>query len=776
MTERRQSFVNLVDLGLVDEPFSPADLLQRQKRNASAALGPGLVDIGRLLLLVEANKIVEKREILSSIRRAPSVHSILVIAVGPTATGLTLEVPAGFGTDLPVIWVPDDAGAEWAPNDPSSAVVVVGEGEGQLDSLIAALSLPEVFDAVAEPLRAGRWQAVTVGLETLAVGRRDEVGVHLAELEITAVLGSEDTKAGVLAGSLIEGGVIPRLHPRPRLETLLEKEGRLSAAFEQVGSAIAEAESLHEDLVTARAPWAFSRTELEHSTEQIATGIEQLRSVLEQGFSSVDVRDGLSPSESEAVRNLGIDAEVAAEIERSSPDEVIRALWSEVRGDIDRIRPLEAIAQRVDAVAQEAPPRTARESVEVLNLALPDDYAASYRQAMIPSINLREPIGVALFAVGAFLASVWEWRVGWVMPIALLLSLVAAIAIGVTQGQTRDGRRRFGFPVEVVDGWWPLGAIAVGVGGGVALGFSLNVNHLISVGLTLLSVGPFYMAIRREWTRWRGTYIDGLGLPELKQQINSAEETAASVIHDDWLLFKQRLRIEQFALNLSAALRSVIEQLHGANDSAASSPSLSESRLSEGIRAAVAYPSLAKVIGADYAFLITNVIEQNWAHVIAGRVGQVRRAVAESCQRALGRYREHLSSQGVLVPPTLFDLTGPLSARGDLIESLWQAAANDAEQILQRKATDPLVQLADPQHLRLLDSDEGSRFQVWFAPEAAQQALRVWKGGTAGRVTTEAKHLVGTLRLVRLRPGTVVEQEAESTSGAPKDLDAESVK
>jgi hypothetical protein len=244
------------------------------------------------------------------------------------------------------------------------------------------------------------------------------------------------------------------------------------------------------------------------------------------------------------------------------------------------------------------------------------------------------------------------------------------------------------------------------------------------------------------------------------------ERVVASTIHDDWLLASQRLRMEQFSLNLSAALRAVVEQLHAPNGSGAG-PSAAADWSARGVQAGEGYPALAKVIGADYAHLIEKVVEHNWPLLVAGRVAQVRRAVAESCQSALERYRAHLSSHGVLVAPTLFDAIGPTAPRGDLIQKLWQTVTNDADEILCRTPTDALVQLADPQHLRLLDSEPANRFRVCFLPEAAADVLRVPVGGDADRVLTQAKHMAGILRLVRLRPGTIVEQPSSGSPGAP---------
>lgn len=765
MTGARVSYVHVVDLGLVNQPFSPEQLLSQQRQGASAALGPGLIDIGRVLIRVDAAKICAKAEVLSSIRRAPSVRSALVVAVGPSPNGLNLEVPTGSGADLPIIWVSDEAGAEWSPNDPLSAVVVIGEGKEQTDRLVAALSLPEVFDAVGSRLRENRWLACSVGLETLTVGRRDELSVHLAEVSVTDVLGSEDAKAGVVAGSLVEEGVVGRLHRCPTLDKLLAKGGRLSLAFERVHTAVDDARQLHEELTEAKAPWAFYRAELEESPQQIGSALEVLELMLAESFRGVDVRDGLSPTESEAVRNLGVDPEAAAEIQRVPAEDVTHALWSEVKGDIDRVHPLEAIAQRVDAVGREAPPRTSKDSLAALSTALPLDFTTSYERAAVPNIALAEPIGLLLFFLGAFLASVWSLSSWWVVPIALLLSTITALAIDVALSQTRD-RRHFGLSVEIVNAWWALAAVGVGVALGITLGFLSDMHHLGSIGLVLLSVGPFFLAIRRAWARWRATYIDAIRVPELDRRIAELERLVASTIHDDWLLASQRLHVEQYALNLSAALRAVIEQLHAPNGSE-SGPSTGAEWSARGVRAGEAYPALERVIGADYAHLIEKVVEHNWALLVAGRVAQVRRAVAESCQAALERYRAHLSSHGVLVAPTLFDAIGPTASRGDLIQKLWQTVTNDADEILRRTPADALVQLADPQHLRLLDSEPANRFQVCFLPEAASEVLRVPDGGDADRVLTQAKHMAGILRLVRLRPGTVVEEQCAESPGTP---------
>ncbi|GLY44407.1 hypothetical protein Amsp01_104300 [Amycolatopsis sp. NBRC 101858] len=696
---------------------------------------------GRILVLDDADALVEHAETYLALTGEEMVTGIVCVVVGEsTATGgphdgAVLDVPAAL-TYAAILWAGDTRGVEWAPG--SEAPRPAAAGTDSLDSLIAALRVPEVFDqVVAAAERTG--PATSPGVRVVPVGPS---GRELAEARDAVVRG-----LGVLEPAASPAGVPDlrgvggeRLPERGVLTDPVRAAGTEAARWVRRTSELAVRLGTAQAVFGAQRPTA----RLGEHFARASAAAENYRLYLTEVLNRVDGHLETGHPLVDDVLELGVPAPVEA-----NGRAVVTALRDHVDRRIGAGASLPGLALELRMAAAAAAPQGCAATLDkvrnhpVLALAMPPFSRWPLSLAAIPwifvsclALTVLLGPGPTGWVAGGLLAAGW-FGAGW-----LLLS----------RSPVPTGER--GFPATALPALlgYAIAAVA-GVGArlaGEVAALSTLVPRLVAQSVSLVVVVLSACVVVLSWRsavrRWQAA-VPAAALLETMSGLTGLTEEA---VGREWVPMRRHSAIATAATEVAVSLEEVAQELERSRErlfAVVSDDSGGEARHS-------VPPELYDVVRGDLADLAVAALEPVWPATESGR-DVTPGVLSKGLDRLLHRYDTHVRQRGLLAAPEFGRDRRPRDA---LTARVWAESA-ESPAVLRTGADAVLMQLCRSAQLRFLRTVNDPEL-IRFAPAQLRRVLE--EQGNARPVTTdpriiwsESGEVVGALRLLPLRPESV---------------------
>jgi hypothetical protein len=697
---------------------------------------------GRIVVLDDADALVEHAEIYLALTGEDMVTGVVCVAIGESTTttgdphdGAVLDVPAAL-TYAAILWAGDTRGVEWAPG--SKAPRPATPGTDSLDSLIAALRVPEVFDQVIVAAeRTG--PATSPGVRVVPVGPAPR---ELAEARDTAV-----RRLGALDPAVSPAGV-PELrsvggkHPSERAALA----DPVRAAGIEAARRVRRTTELAVQLGTAQAVFGTQRptSRLGEHFAQASEAAENYRLFLTEVLNRVDGHLDSGHPLVDDVLELGVPAPAEAD-----GRELVTALREHVDRRIRDGASLPALARELRMAAASAAPQGCAATLErvrshpALALVMPPFSRWPLSLATIPwiflscfALTVLLGPGPAGWMAGGLLAAGW-FGAGW-----LLLS--RSPAPGGERGfEATALPALLGYAIAAFAG---VGARFTGEAAALSALVSRLVAQSVSVAVIALSAGVVVFGWRSAVRRWQVAVASTALLETMTQLTGSTEEAVGR----EWVPMRRHAAIAAAATEVAVSLEELTQELERSGERLFAVPSGGsggESRHS-------VPPELSDVVRGDLADLAMAALEPVWPAAESGR-DVTPGVLSKGFDRLLHHYDTHVRQRGLLAAP---EFGRDRRARDALTARVWAESA-ESPAVLRMGADADLMQLCRSAQLRFLRTVNEPEL-IRFAPAQLRRVLE--EQGNARLVTadpritwSESGEVVGALRLLPLRPESV---------------------
>lgn len=707
--------------------------------------GDQLAEIaGGVVVLDDAGSLLKHADVYMALASDDMVTGIVCVAVGESTTdapsdGAVLAVPQVLQYAT-VLWVGDPRGVAWAPKQ-SAPRPVDGEQDA-LDSLIAALRVPAVFDRV-------------VALAGDLSGSATCPGVQLVSAAVGAAELAETRAAVVRSLCLADQPASPTLATAVRqVDAVHDPEGAvlagpLAAARNEALKRLDQLGELVRLLATWRAVFGASRPTAGLGDEVVRAGqsAEKYRLYLVELLNRMDGHLEVGRPGIESVVELGVQrpreargAEIAAELKHL------------VETRLEEGTPPAVLAQELRLAATASGPQGCAAALDhvrkrgSLGLAMPSFRTWPLSLLMLPAVFfscavlalLLGPgtsgwLGAGLFAAGWFGA-------GW-----LLLSR--------RPGQAAE----LGFGDAFLPSLVYAGAGALGVAAGaVAVGAWPELSSLSPLTARILSLVVVLAAAAGVALSWRSAarrWAAELPVTQLRHTLVELTRLAEEATTREWQPVRRRRAVATAASEVAAGLEEIVGKLAEADDRLFAAPPPGSPDPSPQL-ARPAPPELYEVVRGDLLDLCRTALAPVWASAEGTRVPSAG-VFAQRVDRLLDQYDAHVSGHGLMTAPDFGLDPGPRTAltariwsespesltalRGGVDAEMTQLCRSGQLRYLSTAAKPGLIRFAPAQLRRVLDED-GTYQRL-----AADRGI-TWTGGG---------DLVGAVRLLPLRAESV---------------------
>ncbi|WP_157358206.1 hypothetical protein [Amycolatopsis alba] len=695
---------------------------------------------GRVVVLDDADSLVEHAESYLALTGEEMVTGVVCVAVGESVNaegphdGAVLEIPAAL-TYAAILWAGDTRGVEWAPGSKAPRPAT---GTDSLDSLIAALCVPEVFDQVlAAAERTG--PATSPGVRVVPVGPDAQ---ELAEARDAVVRRLGSGEAAVSPAGLKDLRSIGGERPPDRAELA----DPVRAAGAEAARRVRLTGSLVAQLGTAQAVFGSRRptARLGEHFAWASEAAENHRLFLVEVLDRVDGHLESGYPLLDDVLDLGVPAPV--EVDR-------RQLVTDLRDHVDR---------RVEAGV--SLPGLARELRMAAASAAPQGCAATLQKIrehpapvlVMPRFS-RWPLSLAaipwiFFSCFALTVLLGPGLGGWVAGGLLAAAWFGAGWLLLSRSPTPEGERGFDATLPPA-----LLAYAIAAVAGVFTRFSPETVLLsslisplaaqsLSVAVVAISACVVVFGWRSAVRRWQAA-VDSAVLLETIARLTGLAENA---VGREWVPMRRHAAIAVAATEVASSLEEIGRELERSGELLFSGPSDGPGREP---RHSVP-PEVYDVVRGDVADLVMAALEPVWPATESGR-DVTPGVLSKGFDRLLHRYDTHVRRRGLLAPP---EFGRDRRARDALTARVWAESA-DSPAVLRMAADADLTQLCRSSQLRFLRTVNEPEL-IRFAPAQVRRVLA--EQGTARPVTadpritwSESGEVVGALRLSPLRPESV---------------------
>ncbi|TCO52948.1 hypothetical protein [Actinocrispum wychmicini] len=721
-------------------PVSRAPVLVldvREPGEGRTALESADLETGSLLLPEHVVVVARVKDLpgltagLAKLAKVQQLSGVILVAVGPLRTAkdqFELRVPAvlaGLGVTL---WAGSEAAIEWSGSGPRGLVSLP---DVTIDDLLAALTLPLVFERVHKAVSEVPHQAVSPGLEIKYATVPDNT-LRLLRLRalrhFTADGGENHRTDGPVAAA------VARLSTaRTGERAVITVNSPLDQARTTTVNAVNKARAAVARATRGRGLFTGDKG-TESAVRMAGDALESYRDTCMDTANRMteSIRNGV-PRESELVAH-GLPPQLA----RDTP-ELADELTEAVKAELALKRPLRTIAENITQVAN------GLNAIGDPALAAPG--AASVQPVLTslrarPEIRLRPALFGPLLAfavlscfaasvtgpagpvTGLLVAGVWVF---------LLIRLLSATELRIVRARLLLGTG--------------IGGVALAALAGIGLGVtknslptalvSLPVSVAVSSALCLLAVWVVMALWRNLHTRWGPRSALDHALPAVRALTRQLTDQ----VDQCWLPGAGRTRLADSLINVAVAL----EGLHSAfSDAAAAFAGAQPVPLMSST--ADSANDLNRVLRDDLTHLVFEALRPVFVEIAAnGPLSANGRPFFDAGLTGLARYNAHLDNHGIRTPPPGFPDD---DTRRTLATGLWRESA-DARRILLSGPRSPLPQLCTPNDLRQLNPADMA--MVYFA----SLDLLDPPVNPAYDLIRTSGNAVGVLRLVPLRAGVV---------------------
>lgn len=751
-------------------------------------------EAGRMILVDDAAGLVDHDDVFEFIFSSGLEVSVLCVVVGADASGPTLRRPAHLRPpQSATVWTGDIDGVHWrmgshrADSAAPAADRVQPLRPRTPDTLLEALRLPPVFDAVLNQVGLLPDAAASPGLLVLA----SDGGAPEADRALAAALRMLTARPERSA----EG------HGRyDEVEALLDRAeaGTAGPTTEPAGRGQAPSgTSRHRrdlvlraksDLARLTRPGALLAGRVPAVAPSLDAAATELGAAAARAQQAIRRFGTAGPSETPRPAGTGRPVAVASETVFDAVDRAVAADFAarrpmpiiarRLRWNAERVRARATSAQR-DRLLRLRPEDWERRIRETAPLAGRPSAAQTFGTAAVCVVAASPPhsgaVGAAAVAVAAAVASLW------------LRIRFSALVPDRPSGRTGT--------------LWQLAASATGAAVGEALstllwpGTPTASGSLLSAVLGLVAAGAlavwWWHASVTDWTQrlrldvWaraadeaeevaRYEMRDGAAVTAARSAVADYERILAGVVDDTAAMLLARGTPSGGGSGTADS-----SELHGATTDPWTDPWAEPLRSAAGVvdgtsptmsprvpRTATGQRhEVARALGDPgvvRALITSDLCDIGAAVLDRFREGARRPgaalpgpdAVGAEAEELFEEYRRHLQTAGVHHQPPI--CRDPRARRAD-VDGMWSGTRVLPDLIWCDARDERFVQLCTAPQLALLDSDPSGARMVRFAPYAARHALADAPAQEAAEsmVWTGTSRVFGVLRLVGLRRGSV---------------------
>jgi hypothetical protein len=685
---------------------------------------------GRVVVLDDADALVEHAETYLSLVGGDMVTAVVCVAVGEASTdnpldGVILKVPPAL-RHASVLWAGDRRGVDWAPDSARLRPAAAGDA---LDGLISALLVPELFDRVVTVSDELAGPAANPGIRLVS---------HAVDPEELAAAGAAGVRALCAEDQSPSHDLAAKIR---RLDDTRDSGGAvLSGAVAKAGAdakhRLDHVEALARSLTSARALVEPGRAaELTKQVAWASKATENYRRHLAELVNRIDGQLQVGNPPVESVVELGV---------RTPPEarrhEIAEGLRQAIETRLDEGASLPALAQEARFASENSRPQGCAATVEEferrgpLGLVLPPVRRWPLPSAVFPLV----------FAGCALLAAV---RAGWPGLLASALLAVVWIAAGAIVVSRRPGQE----PGSVVVGTYAVIAL-LGVGTGAllsrALADRLTAPPMTADIATVLIVLGTVAAIVLGWRSTTRRWCAELPIGALRQSLDELTRLTERVVVTEWLPMRRHQAIAAAAAEVSRGLEELAETLANTEKSL-----VSAAGKDPGARLRPVPTELYEVVHGDLADLCRTALAPAWP-AAESSLRTPPGGYSQRLECLLDEYRTHLEAAGLLSTPSFNHAPAPRDA---LMARMW-AESPAALEALRTRIDGEMTQLCRSGQLGYL-STAAEPALVRFAPAQLRQVLEHdvahHRLAMDPGVEWSAGELVGALRLLPLRPESV---------------------
>ncbi|ONI84544.1 hypothetical protein ALI22I_28740 [Saccharothrix sp. ALI-22-I] len=710
---------------------------------------PPDVVAGGVVVIDHASALVEHAETYLSLLAEDMVTAVVCVAVGEASTenpldGVVLSVPPAL-RHATVLWVGDTQGVDWAPE--RSVPRPVEQPGDALDSLVAALRVPTLFDqvvAVAEGLSSA---AVNPGIR-LVSSAADPVELAEARAAAVASLCAPEHSVPHDLGASIGRSYLPSSRDGAVLS------GPVQTSRTEALRRLDQVAELARTLGTTKALLYSPRSTERLGSQVVWAGqaVENYRRAVAELLNRMDGHLQVGRPSFEEVVALGVPrprevdgGEIAADLKQA------------VDARLDAGAALSALAQDLRLVAVNSGPQGCTAAVDEvqrrgpLSLEMP-----RFRTWPLPLVTL-PLIFVACALLTLLIGSGW---LGWVAG-----GLLAAGWFG--SGWLLLARRPGPEAECGLEAALPPAVITYGVAGVLGTVFGIVVGQMFAVQLAgwLVDVPPWVTPVAAVLTvllsaavvvlSWRSAVQDWRGrlrVAQLRAAVGDLTRTAEEVTAREWLPMQRRRALAAAAAEVAGGLEEIATTLGDAGNRL-----FVALEVSAGDHARMVRPvpqELYAVVRSDLVDVCRSALEPAWP-AAAAVMPTPQGLYAQRLDRLLAEYGGDVRRNGLMTATRFSHDPGPRDA---LMGRVWSESPV-ALAALRSDGSSDMTQLCRSGQLGYLSTVTEPGL-VRFAPARLRQVLErdgAHKALVAdpGVVWSEGGDFVGTVRLLPLRPESV---------------------
>ncbi|HEV2781152.1 MAG TPA: hypothetical protein VGX25_17340 [Actinophytocola sp.] len=701
---------------------------------------------GGVVVVDDAGSLVEHAEIYLSLVGEDMVTAVVCVAVGQSTMddeldGVALAVPPAL-RHATVLWIGDPRGVDWAPEH-SAPRPAEGPADA-LDGLVAALTVPAVFDRVVAAAEGLSSAAANPGIR-LVSGAAEPV--ELAEARAAAVqslCATDHPPAASLAATM-------RRLDAPHDQPGAVLSGPVSAANTEAFRRLNQIGELVRQLGTPKALFGSPRptAELGNHVAWASQAAENYRRYLGELLNRMDGQLQVGHPPVEEVMELGV-----ADPMEARGGEIAAGLRAAVDARVAEGVSIAVLAQEMRMAAVTSGPQGLTATLDQVSrrgplvLNMPAFRAWPLRLGTLPLIFL-SCLAVAFLAgpswlgaaVGGLYAAAW-FGSGWLL-------------LGRRPGpQTEVGLGPAAAPAVVTYGLTAvLGAVAGAVEAARRAGEvpvpAPGAPILIAVAV-LLAVAAVALSWRAAVRRWQAE----LGLPAMVRTLEELTRITEEATAREWQPMRRHRAIAAAAADVAAGLEEIVRALADTGNRLFVAPRVDPAGNGAPRSVQPTLPELYGVVRGDLVDVCREALAPVWPAIeVAGRT--TPGAVTQRLDRLLGEYGAHVRRHGLMAAPRL---TRDLRPRDSLVARVWSESPA-ALAALRTGVDGDMTQLCRSGQLRYL-STVAEPSLVRFGPAQLRRVLE--QDGAhqplaadPGIVWSAGGELVGALRLVPLRPESI---------------------
>lgn len=708
----------------------------------------------RVLLIDRAEDLTAHAAVFDHVLGAPVNLSVLCLAVGELGEDGLLHRPDLLARHekAATLWVGDAEGVAWGLETAVASAVYGAAGGTPYavpPALLDTLRRPAVFDAViAHADRLGS-RAAAPGLRAARV----EVSRGRFARALAAALSRLTSDEGTWT-------------KEPIGRRASNQETSNAPAIRAGGPVHRDLNAAHQALLQLRSTLDSGRGDLPAAVGALAAALRAAAADANAVIEACDPHTTPDPEYRQLFSHLGLDTAAAVQSTGNKDLDVLAETGQEYLAEN---RPLPVLADRFDETANR--------------------YGMSIRS---PYLQRRQQIGIDLLiarletlrAADALLPTPPAMAVTALATCMMVLcpgSAAVGAALGIggfvgAAGWVRQRLRRIGLAAALPGGFMRHAAAA-------AVGTVLGAVASAAAGWTLWSgtarfaggtVGAVVIAALLA-AFWHHRNVAGLRAAVGADAIDGAIRQVEDLINDAARTARRRGELNDEVCNYARALGTLVRDVSDvlarrieADEEIDGAP---PSVLHAGIDTDASRELSERMSGIDAVVLrdIGDIAASTFERFAESARGSGRitmqdgEAVREDLDTRLEDYLDAVESSGVYHRPA--NCREP-EERQRQLAALWSQAGSLPDLVRSEAGDTRITQFCTPEDLSFLETDPRRALLIPFAPRAAERLIGRARTGGRPIVWTDESRLLGVLRLVPLRPGTVTD-DFQAGAGAP---------